>query len=282
MSRTRDFSASFANVAADFETGASETAVSRAEWRELKASHQALQRELKRKEKALAETAALWVLQKSIRRSGRKRTNDGLVGAPTNYFLIDEVHTAGARQARACALLGITLRTLQRWRQLGEIADNGCRGRQLTPANKLNEQKRQAVLAIANSAEFAALAPSQIVPILAERGQYLASESTFYRILRDAKQLKHRQASRAAIDCRKPKALKATAPNQLYSWDITYLPTAVRGCSSIFICLGMFTAVRLSAGRCTNAKAANGRRTLDGISCSGRHHPSAGDFACGQ
>lgn len=47
-----------------FETGTAETAVSRSEWRELKASHQALQRELKRKEKALAEAAALLVLQK--------------------------------------------------------------------------------------------------------------------------------------------------------------------------------------------------------------------------
>jgi transposase-like protein len=47
-----------------FETGTSENAVSRAEWRELKASQQALQRELKRKEKALAEAAALLVLQK--------------------------------------------------------------------------------------------------------------------------------------------------------------------------------------------------------------------------
>jgi hypothetical protein len=47
-----------------FEAGTPETAVSRAEWRELKASHSALQRELKRKEKALAEAAALLVLQK--------------------------------------------------------------------------------------------------------------------------------------------------------------------------------------------------------------------------
>jgi len=150
---------------------------------------------------------------------------------------IEEAHAAGARRHRACALLGITLRTLQRWQQSGEIADDGRRGRRLIPANKLSEQERQAVLSIANSAEFAALAPSQIVPILAERGQYLASESTFYRILRDAKQLKHRQASRAATDGRKPKALKATAPNQLYSWDITYLPTAVRG---VFFYLYLF------------------------------------------
>lgn len=152
---------------------------------------------------------------------------------------IDEAHAAGARRAKACALLGIALRTLQRWRQSGEVSEDGRRARDVTPANKLSEQERQAVLTVANSAEFAALAPSQIVPILAERGQYLASESTFYRILREAKQLKHRQASRVAT-CHKPKALKATAPNRLYSWDITYLPTAVKG---VFLYLYLFMDV---------------------------------------
>lgn len=48
----------------DFETGTSETAVSRSEWRDLKANYQTLQCELKRKEKALAEAAALLILQK--------------------------------------------------------------------------------------------------------------------------------------------------------------------------------------------------------------------------
>lgn len=153
---------------------------------------------------------------------------------------IEEAHAAGARRNRACTLLGISLRTLQRWQQSGEVSEDGRCTRAMIPANKLSDQERQAVLSVANSAEFAALAPSQIVPILAERGQYLASESTFYRILRDAKQLKHRQASRAASGCRKPKALKATAPNQLYSWDITYLPTSVKG---VFFYLYLFMDV---------------------------------------
>jgi transposase InsO family protein len=153
---------------------------------------------------------------------------------------IEEASLAGARRAKACALLGITLRTLQRWRQSGEVAEDGRRALYGIPPNKLSDQERQGVLAMANSAEFAALPPSQIVPILAERGQYPASEATFYRILREAKQLQHRQASRPASDCRKPKALKATAPNQLYSWDITYLPTSVKG---VFFYLYLFMDV---------------------------------------
>lgn len=142
---------------------------------------------------------------------------------------VDEAQTAGARLSKACDLLGISTRTLQRWRRSGEVAEDGRRSRDFMPANKLSKEERQTVLSVANSAEFAALAPSQIVPILAERGQYLASESTFYRILREAKQLQHRQTSRPACRRHKPKAIKATAPNQLYSWDITYLPTTIKG-----------------------------------------------------
>jgi transposase InsO family protein len=93
---------------------------------------------------------------------------------------------------------------------------------------------------MANSDEFGALSPNQIVPVLAERGQYLASESTFYRILRAANQLQHRQASRPAKPPQQPKALTATAPNQLYSWDITYLPTTIRG---VFFYLYLFMDV---------------------------------------
>ncbi|MGR9087696.1 MAG: hypothetical protein ACU841_11565 [Gammaproteobacteria bacterium] len=135
---------------------------------------------------------------------------------------IEEAGLAGARRTKACALLGIALRSLQRWQESGEVAEDGRCRRQVVPSNKLSDPERQAVLSMANSAEFAALAPSQIVPIL-------ASESTFYRILREARHLQYRQASRAATGCRKPKALKAAAPNQLYSWDITYLPTSVKG-----------------------------------------------------
>jgi transposase InsO family protein len=67
------------------------------------------------------------------------------------------------------------------------------------------------------------------VPTLADEGRYIASESSFYRVLKAAKQLSHRHRSKPTRQIKKPRALTATAPNQLYSWDITYLPTAVRG-----------------------------------------------------
>lgn len=98
-----------------------------------------------------------------------------------------------------------------------------------TPKNKLTELERQRLIKIANSAEFSSLPPSKIVPKLADKGQYLASESTFYRVLKEVNQLKHRDKSKPARKVIKPKALKATGPNQVYTWDITYLPTQVKG-----------------------------------------------------
>jgi transposase InsO family protein len=101
-------------------------------------------------------------------------------------------------------------------------------GQQREPANKLTEDERRQILAIANEAEFAHMPPSQIVPILADRGRYLASESSFYRVLREANQLAHRGKAKAPRHHR-PTPLQASAANQLWSWDITYLATTVKG-----------------------------------------------------
>lgn len=142
---------------------------------------------------------------------------------------VAEATAAGARQEKACAVLGLSPRTLQRWQAGETLAEDGRTQRDYTPPHALTEAEREAVLAVANSDEFADLPPSQIVPRLADRGIYLASESTFYRILKAAQQLKHRRSERPSQPRTKPKALSATAPNQLYSWDITYLPAAIKG-----------------------------------------------------
>ena len=65
--------------------------------------------------------------------------------------------------------------------------------------------------------------------MLADQGVYIASESSFYRVLKAENQLNHRQRSIPTRHIKKPRAITATASNQLYSWDITYLPTCVRG-----------------------------------------------------
>ena len=73
---------------------------------------------------------------------------------------------------------------------------------------------------MANSVEFRDLSPKQIVPKLADRGQYLASEATVYRILRAEGQLTHRAASRPAT-ARRQREHVATGPNRVWSWDIS-------------------------------------------------------------
>jgi putative transposase len=142
--------------------------------------------------------------------------------------LLNESITAGARQAQACEILGLSERTLQRW-QTGETVCDRRPTRDYQPPHKLTDIERAEVLAVANSDEFGQLPPSQIVPRLADQGRYIASESTFYRILRAENQLNHRRSERPAQSRTKPRAVCATAPNQLYSWDITYLPSAIRG-----------------------------------------------------
>ena len=143
--------------------------------------------------------------------------------------LLNESKTAGARQAQACEVLGLSERTLQRW-QTGETIHCDQRPlRDYQPPHKLTEIERAKVLAVANSDEFGHLPPSQIVPRLADQGSYVASESTFYRILEAESQLAHRRSERPAQPRTKPRAICTTAPNQLYSWDITYLPSAIRG-----------------------------------------------------
>ena len=98
-----------------------------------------------------------------------------------------------------------------------------------TPGNRFTEVERQHILTTVNSAPYAHLPPTQIVPILTDLGTYIGSESTIYRVLRAANQLAHRRVEKPAQVRAKPRSLQAHAPNQLYSWDITYLPTAIRG-----------------------------------------------------
>jgi transposase InsO family protein len=138
--------------------------------------------------------------------------------------LVEEAVAAGARRWRACEVLGLTVRTLERW---GDVDDDGRHGPNTAPANKLSDTERKKLIAIATSPEFRDHSPSQIVPRLADRGEYVASESTFYRVLRDEDMQHHRGRSRPPVS--RPHEHVADGPWQLGSWDITYLRSVVRG-----------------------------------------------------
>jgi transposase InsO family protein len=147
---------------------------------------------------------------------------------------IEQACAEGAGLGRACAAVGLAPRTLQRWRRDGAISGDRRRREHRAadsvrrPANRLSEQEQAAVLAAANAPRFASLSPHQIVPALADEGCYLASESTFYRLLRNAEQLARRGRAKAPARQR-PQPLRATGPNQVWSWDITYLASTVQG-----------------------------------------------------
>jgi transposase InsO family protein len=143
--------------------------------------------------------------------------------------LIDEAVMAGARQHKACAILEISSRTYQRWTQDEAVLVDGRSGAQRpTPVNKLSPEEREAIVAVCNSLVFRSLPPSQIVPTLADEGRYLASESTFYRVLRETDQQHHR--GRSEEPQRKPLSTHcAISSNQVWCWDITWLPGPARG-----------------------------------------------------
>ena len=141
--------------------------------------------------------------------------------------LIDEAVTAGARQSAACEVLGIDARTVQRW-QRRRVNDDGRRGPLTIPGNKFRKPQCARILAVLNSREFRDLSPKQIIPLLADRGEYLGSESTAYRLLRAAGLQQHRERSRVRSVSR-PSELVAKGPNQVWCWDITYLPAEPRG-----------------------------------------------------
>nr|VFJ66643.1 MAG: Transposase InsO and inactivated derivatives [Candidatus Kentron sp. DK] len=148
--------------------------------------------------------------------------------------LVGEAVDAGASRSKACDALGIDERTVRRWkRQLQASSQLKDRRKQAgvarVPANKLTEKEKARIIEVCNREEYRSSAPSQIVPRLADRGIYIASESSFYRVLREANQLHHRGRARAPRTVIKPKGYKAEAPNQVWSWDITYLASAVRG-----------------------------------------------------
>lgn len=146
-------------------------------------------------------------------------------------YLINEAVGAGARKLAACNEMGVSIRTLQRWcgrngTLQGDQRPQVCRPE---PKNKLTDAERQQIIAKCSEKAFASLPPSQIVPILADRGQYIASESTFYRVLKAEGLLHHRGRDKPKGTIKKPTSYTAHAANQVWTWDISYCPTTVKG-----------------------------------------------------
>ena len=117
-------------------------------------------------------------------------------------------------------------RTVRNWEKKGTLDKR--KGATRRVANKLTQEEADILIKTACKKCFYDLTPYEIVPILAEEGIYIASVSTFYRVLNAAGLIKHRGKNKKST-IHTPIELKATGSNQLLSWDITYLKTIIRG-----------------------------------------------------
>ena len=163
----------------------------------------------------------------------------------------------GVRLSLACRQIGLSCRSVQRWQRTdaaeGDQRQSGKR-RYVCPPNKLREEERQAVMATLNSEAFKDLPPNQIVPRLADSGIYVASESTMYRMLR--------QQGQWPIGARSAQR-KSAANHSLWqlpdpiSCSVGTSPICPPRCAAstfIYTCSRIFSAARLSAGKCSIAR----------------------------
>ena len=139
--------------------------------------------------------------------------------------LIDDARKSGCRLKIAAADIEIDFKTYLRWKI--DLVDKR-QGPISTPKNKLSDIEKAQIIRVSNSKEYMDYSPWIIVAKLADKGIYIASESSFYKVLKENKMLVHRGKSKPANRYR-PEPLAATGANQIWSWDITYLKPLVRG-----------------------------------------------------
>lgn len=145
--------------------------------------------------------------------------------------LINGAVEAGAPKNKACGELEISSRTYRRWTQYGSVKADGrpdaerpepaCKQADARGTTTDSEDLQRGSISEPSS--------TQIVPALADKATYIASESSFYRVLKDADQLHHRGKNQAPRKVAKPEACKAVGPNEVWSWDITFLATTITG-----------------------------------------------------
>jgi transposase InsO family protein len=143
-------------------------------------------------------------------------------------MLIEEAHDCGACYAAVCDLVGISLRTLQRWKKSTNLIDRRKGSRKIIP-RKLSEETRAEVITVCTSKRFCDYSPHEIVPLLLNEGLYIASVSSFYRVLRGNNLQHHRSNLKPRKKSVRPPEKQATASDTVWCWDITWLPSTVRG-----------------------------------------------------
>jgi putative transposase len=144
--------------------------------------------------------------------------------------VIEELDDPTVPIARACAALGISRATLYRQTQPAMPVSTPVRA---PSPRRLSDPERQAVLDALHSEEFVDQPPPEVYAKLLSRGIYLASIRTMYRLLAALGESGERRAQREPMKHVKP-TLTVTAPNQVWTWDITKLRGPLKG---VFYCL---------------------------------------------
>lgn len=143
--------------------------------------------------------------------------------------LIASTVAQGARLERACEVLGLAARTVQRW-QRAPLAGDARVGPKSKPSHALNGEERRRIVELVNRPAYRNLSPEQAIAKLADDGVYVCSERSLRRILVEEKLATYRQRSKPASSVAKPREYVAREPLRVLSWDITYLRSStVRG-----------------------------------------------------
>ena len=122
---------------------------------------------------------------------------------------------------RACPVLGVARTSYYRWCKPRHVGASDRREPKPQP-RALSTSERQLILSTLAEARFCDLSPMEVYAILLDEGTYLGSISTYYRVLRQAAQVRERRRVATHPPMVKP-SLIASAPNCVWSWDITCL-----------------------------------------------------------
>ncbi len=134
---------------------------------------------------------------------------------------VAEEHSSLVGLKPACDALGVSRATMYRSRrtETDPPAEDSPRPK---PPRSLSESERQEVLDALRCERFVDMSPAAVYATLLDEERYLCSISTMYRILRSSDEVRERRNQLRHPQYAKPELL-ATAPNELWSWDITKL-----------------------------------------------------------
>jgi len=152
--------------------------------------------------------------------------------------LVEELDDPAVPITMACMALGISRATLYRNTQPPPPAR--VVERALSP-RRISDAEREAILDVFHSAAFVDQSVMEVYAALLSRGVYLASIRTMYRVLAERGETQERRNQRLPQVHTKP-SLTATAPNQVWTWDITKLATTRVGVFlHLYVVLDLFS-----------------------------------------